>query len=579
MPSDASDASEAPEPAPKPKKQSNIDMFFAEKPKKRGRGRPRKKPVSEAADADKRKDPPIASITPSLSRQPKKRRGNYNSKSNPKYVEALQLQVEARLKGEEAVIELSSEPVIPISAATLRREVKKAKAAAIEAERAVDPLDDTAELFFEEAQRKADATRSLTTPEQRSFLVNTARARDDGNNGMIRKEMINVMMQLTDASSFKQAESHYDYLIRQKVLPELKKGGRVVSAQATTTKRSCIRVEQQLRWHTLIQETWAEHARLNQPASEFDKLKAHFMLNLDETGIQLNDSIVQIIGSSDRKKHEKNKDDCRESITIIRMGSAAGQTGPWIFLLKGKRNDKSSLKNLEEQYGAPPGSIVIMTPSAYLNDETWIKIAPLIAKGIRSMPVIRDHPTWWVCLTMDGYGSHLLPEALVVFSKHRIEALKEEGDTSAVNQAYDQAVAKADKRHIRELHERLKSSRTGRSLVTNQFEATGVCLVALRKVTPEDWIRSFDKVNLNPNTRVNFLTWTKRIDAILRTGEQFFVGRTSLFDAMPAIWKAMKVYKRRIIINKIKRFYLVAARDNSYPWKKENVLELVQYGK
>jgi hypothetical protein len=48
---------------------------------------------------------------------------------------------------------------------------------------------------------------------------------------------------------------------------------------------------------------------------------------------------------------------------------------------------------------------------------------------------------------------------------------------------------------------------------------------------------------------------------------------------MPAIWKALKVYKRRIIINKIKRFYLVAARDNSYPWKKENVLELVQYGR
>jgi hypothetical protein len=589
MPSGAASAEpEPPSSPPKPKRQTSIGRFFAEKPKpppsppKRKVGRPRKKPVDAADEAggvvpDKRKDAPLASVTPSRSHEQKKSRGRYNSKRNPKYSAALQLQVEARLKGEEPVVELSSDPIIPIPETTIRREVKKARAAALVVAEGL--ADDTTELYLYETKRKADAKVCLTTPEQRSFLARTARARDEGNNGMIRKEMINVLMQLTDAKSFKQAESHYDYLIRHKELPELKKFGKVVSAQATTTKRSCIRIEQQLRWHTLIEHTWAEHARLNQPSADFDLVKAHFMLNLDETGVQLNNGIVQIIGSASRKKHEKNNADCRDSITIIRMGSAAGQTGPWIFLLKGKRLDIDKLKNLEEQYGAPPGSIVIMTPSAYLNDETWLKIAPLIAKGIRSMPVIRDHPDWWVCMTLDGYGSHLLPEALVVFSNHRIEVLKEEGDTSAVNQAYDQAVAKADKRHIREMHERLKCSRTGRSVVTNQFEATGVCLVALRKVTAKDWICSFDKVNLNPDTRVNFKSWIERIDGMIKTGEQFFIGRTSLFDAMPAVWKGLKVHKRRIIINKIKRFYEEAATDNSYPWKKENVLDLVQYGK
>ena len=83
-----------------------------------------------------------------------------------------------------------------------------------------------------------------------------------------------------------------------------------------------------------------------------------------------------------------------------------------------------------------------------MTNETWCEIAPKLAKGIQCMRVIKDHPNWKVCLTLDGFSSHLVPKALPVFTDAKIEVVKEEGDTSAVNQPYDQSVAKMDKELI-----------------------------------------------------------------------------------------------------------------------------------
>ena len=59
-------------------------------------------------------------------------------------------------------------------------------------------------------------------------------------------------MHLTGGTS-DQCENHYDYLISRKKMPELKNHGRVERAQHTTTKRSCIRIEQQFFWHMTIE--------------------------------------------------------------------------------------------------------------------------------------------------------------------------------------------------------------------------------------------------------------------------------------------------------------------------------------
>ena len=54
------------------------------------------------------------------------------------------------------------------------------------------------------------------------------------------------------------------------------------------------------------------------------------------------------------------------------------------------------------------------------------------------MPVIKDHPLWWVAEILDGFGAHFMnPQALAIYWRYRIMQIKEEGDTSQVNQLYD----------------------------------------------------------------------------------------------------------------------------------------------
>lgn len=207
--------------------------------------------------------------------------------------------------------------------------------------------------------------------------------RDRNNNGVERREAIQYIMEISGCGSRKTAENHLDYLIRSKRFPNLKRDGRVMKAQATTTKRSQITIAQQFRWHCLIDEVWADQAQRNQPCEDFEKLKEHFMGNLDETGVAASEGCLHIIGEKEQKKHEKNTDDSRESITAVRIGNAAGNEGPYIFLAKGKKMECKSLQpNVLREKGAPGGSRVIMTPSAYMNDVAWLEMAPYLADGI-----------------------------------------------------------------------------------------------------------------------------------------------------------------------------------------------------
>ena len=64
--------------------------------------------------------------------------------------------------------------------------------------------------------------------------------------------------------------------------------------------------------------------------------------------------------------------------------------------------------------------------------------AVLLAKGIRSMPVICEHPDWWSVVIFDGFSSHVtVVSALQVFFNHKIITVKEEGDSSGTNQPFD----------------------------------------------------------------------------------------------------------------------------------------------
>lgn len=220
---------------------------------------------------------------------------------------------------------------------------------------------------------------------------------------------------------------------------------------------------------------------------------------------------MKVIGSAKKRKHEKNLADNRDSITTVRIGSAAGIDGPRVYLAKGKTIEHRSMINSEifcENYGAPAGSCVQMTPSAYMTDEAWRSCVPIICKGIRQMEGIRDHPDWWVVFSLDGYGSHLDSEALQAFSEHKILVIKEEGDTSQVCQAYDQEVAKEDKRITREL---LEGYKFNVAHMINQWELIIIINEALNKVEKGDaWRNSFIRVNMCPSKRVRFTVWIEK---------------------------------------------------------------------
>jgi hypothetical protein len=184
-----------------------------------------------------------------------------------------------------------------------------------------------------------------------------------------------------------------------------------------------------------------------------------------------------------------------------------------------------------------------MTPNVCMTNEAWIKLTPFIANGICNMAVIKDHPDWMVCMTLDGFGSRLVPEALQLFTGAKIKVVKEEGDMLQVNQAYNQSVAKEDKKLIGDTLDTCRSNH--RLAILNQGTIVSACIHALRKVKRESWVASFKKVNLHPHHRLDFNCWCKKIDSKLKTGEQFFKNRVGLFDAMPAFRKYMPAEQRR----------------------------------
>jgi len=244
------------------------------------------------------------------------------------------------------------------------------------------------------------------------------------------------------------------------------------------------------------------------------------------------DSVVKIVGSL-KSKTEKKMDDCCTSITSLRLGTCSGDQGPFIFLTTGKMTDRGPTKDLEKHFGCPPGSAIIPSPSAFMTDDVWLQLVLTFAKGIHAIPVIKDHPDWWVTVSCDGFGSHVNVHLVQhVFHDHKILIIKEEGNTLHVNQAYDQSVAKADKalmrQHLEVVHKSLGSTRI------NQWYLIAVAIHSQKMVDKQKWIDSFIKVNMHPKHQLTFDNWIKKLNqcGVLVTCKKFFEKQKSLYDAM-----------------------------------------------
>ena len=99
-----------------------------------------------------------------------------------------------------------------------------------------------------------------------------------------------------------------------------------------------------------------------------------------------------------------------------------------------------------------------------------------------------------------------------IYDEHNILLVKEEGDTSHACQAYDQKVAKDDKRSMRQSLTYLRESNKITRGVIDGWALIHVALAAVRELAADSWVHSFNKVNLKPSTRVSFEEWIKRIE-------------------------------------------------------------------
>ena len=138
------------------------------------------------------------------------------------------------------------------------------------------------------------------------------------------------------------------------------------------------------------------------------------------------------------------------------------------------------------KYGAAPGSEVVMTETAFMTTEAWEKITPMLLRGYRKInKYVEANPQWWCLEILDGFGAHFGSHyAMLEREKHKIISLKEEGNSSHVNQAYDRLVAKNDKLEAASSLSFLRKFRFETGTVIDQWHLIHVVLNVLRETKP-----------------------------------------------------------------------------------------------
>jgi hypothetical protein len=161
-----------------------------------------------------------------------------------------------------------------------------------------------------------------------------------------------------------------------------------------------------------------------------------------------------------------------------------------------------------------PGSKVIMTENAYITDEAWLEASKSIVDGYCQLLLyIKENEDWYIAELLDGFKSHEN-----VLNAHKLRAddliisLKEESNSSHANQGYDQLTAKNDKKNAAEsLYDQHKAKKwqTGEQQI-DQYDIVLTAMWIVRATDPTTLVATFQHVNLDPRTRVDFQCFAKR---------------------------------------------------------------------
>ena len=92
--------------------------------------------------------------------------------------------------------------------------------------------------------------KPLLTKEDQRFVAEVLARKDRSNDGAEMCQVLEYLQEINPSITLKQGRDHYYRTLTPNNSDIIKK--KLVSAQGTTTKRNCITVAQQYRWHTFI---------------------------------------------------------------------------------------------------------------------------------------------------------------------------------------------------------------------------------------------------------------------------------------------------------------------------------------
>lgn len=176
------------------------------------------------------------------------------------------------------------------------------------------------------------------------------------------------------------------------------------------------------------------------------------------------------------------------------------------------------------------------------------------------MPYVQDNPDWWMVELVDGFGSHRnCYKANKLRYDNKILCLKEEADTSHVNQAYDQLTAKTDKEIQRKALDFMLRDCHTNSLMIDQWKLLTCALAPIRhtKQHPDIWRKSFISTNTCPSQMIPLEDFCKKIESQLTASDTYDLKLLSAdvekYSLLPAYWQAMEPSQKRApldIVNK-----------------------------
>jgi len=298
----------------------------------------------------------------------------------------------------------------------------------------------------------------------------------------------------------------------------------------------------------------------NRSGKTFGEVIHHFIIGADESGFMASaNGDAYIVGAAGKRKHKKNTADCRASVTALRTGNVEGETGPAVILLAGKKKRRSFSDKFLERHGAAKRSTIIMTETVFMTTEALINLTPKLMKGYREMPFLKENPQWYFVEITDGFGAHHNSyEAMKLRADYKCLALKEEGDSSHVNQAYDRFVAKGDMKQACDSLGFMRGMRYRCGHSIDQYTLVHVMLQYLCETKRTTWTNSFRACNLDPRTRLDFKAWCDKISPFLLGGQTFKeeedITAEYIYEMMPAFWKGMTVDERKKLMGLAKSY-------------------------